>query len=123
MKINRDSGGDRQVYHRGDQPSADRNSRPADRKAAPARRQPDEPAGSAGQIPAPPRRKAYDVTQDTAYEEELDLAPEAEEPPPRRRRRFPIGLVVVLVVALLVALGGWQLMQLYGEVDGVGAAV
>ena len=121
MKINRDSGGDRQVYHRGDQPSADRNSRPADRKAAPARRQPDEPAGSAGQIPAPPRRKAYDVTQDTAYEEELDLAPKAEEPPPRRRRRFPVGLVVVLVVALLVALGGWQLMQLYGEVDGVGA--
>ena len=42
MKINRDSGGDRQVYHRGDQPSADRNSRPADRKAAPARRQPVE---------------------------------------------------------------------------------
>ena len=32
MKINRDSGGDRQVYHRGDQPSAARNSRPADRK-------------------------------------------------------------------------------------------
>ena len=89
MKINRDSGGDRQVYHRGDQPSADRNSRPADRKAAPARRQPDEPAAPAGQIPAPPRRKAYDVTQDTAYEEELDLAPEAEDPPPRRRRPNP----------------------------------
>ena len=112
MKTNRDPGGDRQASHRGDQPPADRNSRPADRKAAPARRQPDESAGPAGQFPAPPRRKAYDVTQDTAYEEELDLAPEAEDPPPRRRRRSPVGLVVVLVVALLVALGGWQLMQL-----------
>ncbi|HJD20530.1 MAG TPA: endolytic transglycosylase MltG [Candidatus Gemmiger faecigallinarum] len=50
--------------------------------------------------------------------EAADGADEDDEEPEKPRRRFPVGLVIVLLVAVLLGVGGWQVMQLYGEVDG-----
>ena len=127
MKINRDTGRapgeERQVYRRGAQPAAPET--PAETPQAPAAPKPpaEAPQAPAGaDIPAPPRRKAYDVDQDKAF---MDARPqpepqEEEDETPVRRRRFPIGLVIVLVMLALVAYGGWQLLKLYQEVDGAG---
>ena len=65
MKINRDTGRapgeERQVYRRGAQPAAPKTPAEA----------PQAPAGA--DIPAPPRRKAYDVDQDKAF---MDARPQ-----------------------------------------------
>ena len=50
-------------------------------------------------------------------EEEYDEESEDDEDE-RPRRRFPIGLVIVLIVAALIAAAGWKGMQLYAEIDG-----
>ena len=95
MKINRDSKQDeRQVY----------------RKSQPAHTPPAEP----------PRRKAYDQEADPAFAEEPlpEFDPEPEDARPARRRRAPVGLIIVLVVLALIAAAGFQVMQLYNEVDG-----
>lgn len=95
MKINRDSKQDeRQVY----------------RKSQPAHTPPAEP----------PRRKAYDQEADPAFAEEPlpEFDPEPEDARPARRRRVPVGLIIVLVVLALIAAAGFQVMQLYNEVDG-----
>ena len=95
MKINRDSKQDeRQVY----------------RKGQPAHTPPAEP----------PRRKAYDQEADPAFAEEPlpEFDPEPEDARPARRRRVPVGLIIVLVVLALIAAAGFQVMQLYNEVDG-----
>ena len=36
------------------------------------------------------------------------------------RRRFPIGLVVLVVILAIVGIGGWKVFQFYGEVAGNG---
>lgn len=95
MKINRDSKQDeRQVYCKGQ----------------PAHTPPAEP----------PRRKAYDQEADPAFAEEPlpEFDPEPEDARPARRRRAPVGLIIVLVVLALIAAAGFQVMQLYNEVDG-----
>lgn len=62
-----------------------------------------------------PKQAAEEATQEAAAEEE-DYEDEEEEERPRRR--FPIGLVIVLVFVVLIGIGGWQVFNLYREVDG-----
>ena len=56
-------------------------------------------------------------------EEEADEYDAEDDGDERPRRRFPVGLVIVLVFAVLVAVGGWKGMQLYGELAGSGDSV
>lgn len=56
-------------------------------------------------------------------EEEADEYGAEDDGDERPRRRFPVGLVIVLVFAVLVAVGGWKGMQLYGELAGSGDSV
>lgn len=46
----------------------------------------------------------------------LDL--EEEEEPERPRRHFPVGCLIVLIVAALVAFGAYKAFQFYSEIDG-----
>lgn len=80
-------------------------------KAQPSRRVP---------VPEQPQRRAYDVAQDGGFEDPEPYE-EEEEVVVRKKRRFPVGLVIVLVVLALVAVAGWQMMQFYSEVDGHGS--
>ena len=65
------------------------------------------------EVPAPQSRP----------EEEADEYDAEDDGDERPRRRFPVGLVIVLVFAVLVAVGGWKGMQLYGELAGSGDSV
>ena len=56
-------------------------------------------------------------------EEEADEYDAEDDGDERPRRRFPVGLVIVLVFAVLVAVGGWKGMQPYGELAGSGDSV
>ena len=56
-------------------------------------------------------------------EEEADEYDAEDDGDERPRRRFPVGLGIVLVFAVLVAVGGWKGMQLYGELAGSGDSV
>ena len=95
MKINRGDSQDkgsqsRQVYH-----------------AAPA--------------PAPKRPVQPDPDPQDLYEdaEGPDEYAEDDDDEPVRRR-FPIGLVVLVVILAIVGIGGWKVFQFYGEVAGNG---
>ena len=81
-----------------------------------------EKAQPSRRVPAPeqPQRRAYDVAQDGGFEDPEPYE-EEEEVVVRKKRRFPVGLVIVLVVLALVAVAGWQMMQFYSEVDGHGS--
>ena len=70
-------------------------------------------AADAARSPRPPVRP----------EEEADEYDAEDDGDERPRRRFPVGLVIVLVFAVLVAVGGWKGMQLYGELAGSGDSV
>ena len=48
-------------------------------------------------------------------QEEYDEEYDEEEAP---RRRFPFGCLILLLFVALVAFGGFQVMQLYQEIDG-----
>lgn len=75
-------------------------------KAAPAeppRREPETPA----QPEEPARAKA-------ARKEKPPKKKKADRP----RRRFPVGCLIVIIILALVAVGGFQVMRFYDEVDG-----
>ena len=82
--------------------------------------QPNEPQKKPAQsAPRPEKvRRATDPVQQP-YEDPSDDEDEDDDDE-TPRRRFPVGLVVVLVILALVAFGGWKVMQLYSEVDGDG---
>lgn len=63
--------------------------------------------------PAPHPEDLYEDAEGPEEYEEDDM----EEP---ARRRFPVGLVVVLVILAIVGIGAWKVMQFYGEVSGSG---
>ena len=94
----------------------------------PAPKAPQQPARTPAPAQDPaPRRKAYDVAQDPAFaappaepEKFFEAEDDYEKEAPARRRRFPWALLIVLVMLGLAAFGGWQLLQLYREVDGAG---
>ena len=72
---------------------------------------------------AKPQMQAEVPAPQSRPEEEADEYDAEDDGDERPRRRFPVGLVIVLVFAVLVAVGGWKGMQLYGELAGSGDSV
>ena len=62
-----------------------------------------------------PQKPVSRPAPEPAEEEDGD---DEEEEDARPRRRFPIGLVIVLVFVVLVGVAGWNVFNLYREVDG-----
>ena len=130
MKITRDTGRapgeERQVYRRGAQPAAPETPAENAEGPPPPQRPPAEAAAGPGRgghpRPAAPQSLRRGPGQSVHGRPPAAGAAGGRGPkPPVRRRRFPIGLVIVLVMLALVAYGGWQLLKtLYQEVDGAG---
>lgn len=72
---------------------------------------------------AKPQMQSEAPAPQSRPEEEADEYDAEDDGDERPRRRFPVGLVIVLVFAVLVAVGGWKGMQLYGELAGSGDSV
>lgn len=75
----------------------------------------------AAPAPAPKRPVQPDPDPQDLYEdaEGPDEYAEDDDDEPVRRR-FPIGLVVLVVILAIVGIGGWKVFQFYGEVAGDG---
>ena len=75
----------------------------------------------AAPAPAPKRPVQPDPDPQDLYEdaEGPDEYAEDDDDEPVRRR-FPIGLVVLVVILAIVGIGGWKVFQFYGEVAGNG---
>ena len=75
----------------------------------------------AAPAPAPKRPVQPDPDPQDLYEdaEGPDEYAEDDDDEPVRRR-FPIGLVVLVVILAIVGIGGWKAFQFYGEVAGNG---
>ena len=103
MRINRNDGGDTNQMPQAQPAAAQQPQKPAQQPAAPQKADKTEKA----EKKKPPKKTRAKPVREEEYDEE-------EEP----RRRFPFGCLILLVFAALVAFGGFQVLQLYQEIDG-----
>lgn len=82
-----------------------------------------QPAASIPQSePEPEHKKSEKKKKHTAETKKKKKEKVRHEEPDdgeeRPKRHFPVGCLIVLIVMALVAFGGYQVMQFYGEIDG-----
>ena len=107
MKINRE-GGQKQEPQKNGQPQQERQVYHAEQPAA--------PAGEPAPEKAPKPKKEPKQKKRREKPAQVDYAEEDEEEAPRRR--FPFGLIIVAVVAILLVFGGMKAFEFYGELNG-----